>query len=460
MIAGDLAFVADDESGLQVIQVYQSEFDTENNVGQSLAVDGAPDTILRARLTSTEARSVTWELSADAGADWTAFTPDGPWTRITVPGDSLLWRTTHTWSRGVNPTVSELTLEWLNEHAFITSIADVPNDQGGRVMIRLTRSGYDFVDETEHLITNYHVWLRIDEVGAREAIRTEGVNLDDDRFGDDSTILDWQGKRYLVIPRGGDRGGMPPGIWASVGGFPAIQQDEYGFIAETLADSTMMGIAWTIYCVTAHTANPVDWFASAPDSGYSVDNIAPCVPQNLVFGEPGVLEWDEPIEEDFAYHSVYGSESEIFDETATVIGYTVDPTFDVSGDPYDYYHVTTSDAAGNESAAATIKREVSSTPGGNAVPTLFAIRAARPNPFQAGTSIGFDLPEANHLRLTIFDSTGRLVRVVIDDHQPAGRHQVSWDGTNEAGQRVAPGIYFARIAAGSFKTSKRLVMIK
>ena len=89
----------------------------------------------------------------------------------------------------MNPTVSYLTIDWLNEFEPITSIIDIPDDQGGRVMIRLTRSGYDFADETEHLITDYHVWLRIDDAGAREAIRSEGTSLDDGRFGGGSTLL-------------------------------------------------------------------------------------------------------------------------------------------------------------------------------------------------------------------------------------------------------------------------------
>ena len=465
-VAGDHAFVADYD-GLELIQAYQHETDVSRNTGQSLAVDGTSDMIPRARLVSTETPSVSWELSADAGADWTAFTPDAAWERITVPGEDLVWRTTHTWSPGVNPTVSDLTIDWLNEFGPITSITDVPDDQGGWVRLSFTRSGYDFADETGLPVTGYQVHRRVDDQAFTMRILEEGsIPSGPEVEGtmlasfEPEVIRTLDGRDFLL---GGSeaRGEFPPGTWEAVATVFATQQELYTVAVPTLADSTGEGgVAWSVHFVTTHTTTPSIWFASAPDSGYSVDNIAPGVPQNLVFGEPGVLEWDEASEEDFVYHTVYGSESEIFDETATLLGYSVEPTYDVSGDPYGYYHVTTSDDADNESEAATIQSPTTSAQGGNAVPTVFALHAARPNPFQVGTSIGFDLPEGSDLRLSIFDATGRRVRVMIDDHQPAGRHQISWDGTNEGGQRVAPGIYFARIAGRNFEASRRLVLVR
>jgi hypothetical protein len=360
----------------------------------------------------------------------------------------------------VNPTVSELTLDWLNEFALITSIADVPDDQGGHVMIRLTRSGYDFADETEHPITDYHVWLRVDEAGARTAIQSEGSRLFEERFGDDLALLGWRGRYYLAVPHGGVRGGMPPGIWASVGGFPAVPQDEYSFIAETLSDSTGAGTAWAVYCVTAHTANPIDWYASYPDSGYSVDNLAPAVPTGLIFSGPFVLEWDAAPEPDFAYHTIYGSEDPVFDPTATLLGYTVDPTYDVSGAIFDFYHVTTSDHGGNESEAASIEAQASSMPENDPLPIRFAFRAPQPSPFRSQALLGFDLPAAERVQLVIYDAAGRQVRVLASGMHQAGQHRISWDGENEEGQPLAPGVYFARIRVGEFEESRRLAKIQ
>ena len=164
-VSGEHAFVADYGSGLQVHPDHLHQSDPTSNTGQSLAVDGASDTIVRARLTTTETSGVSWELSGDAGAGWTAFPPGGAWTRILAPGSDLLWRTTHNWwSPGSdNPTVSELTLDWLSEFGPITSITDVPDDQGGWIRLRFDRSGYDFADESTYPINGYQIYQRVDD---------------------------------------------------------------------------------------------------------------------------------------------------------------------------------------------------------------------------------------------------------------------------------------------------------
>jgi hypothetical protein len=240
----------------------------------------------------------------------------------------------------------------------------------------------------------------------------------------------------------------------------ARQEDDYNVAVPTLGDSTETGINWSVNLVTTHTTTPSIWFASEADSGYSVDNIAPGIPTNLRYSDPGVLEWDPAPEEDVAYHTVYGSETPEFDETATLIGHTVDPTFDVSGNPFGYYHVTTSDFAGNEGDPATIEGETSSTPESDQLPRTFALGGGRPSPFREGTAIVFDVPVSEVVRLVIYDATGRQVRVLAEGRHVPGRHRVVWDGTNDSGRQVVPGVYFARMEAGSFRATQRLVLAR
>ena len=267
--------------------------------------------------------------------------------------------------------------------------------------------------------------------------------------------------RDFLLGGSNARGDFPPGTWEFLTWVGATQSEAYVGSVPTTADSTAQGgIAWSVYLVTTHTTTPSVWFASEPDSGYSVDNRAPAVPTGLLFSGPDVLEWDAAPEPDFAYHTVYGSENPVFDPTATLIGYTVEPTYDVSGSIFGYYHVTTSDHAQNESVAASIERPASSAPGGDVLPTQFAFRAAHPNPFRSQASLGFDLPAAANIRLAIYDAAGRQVRVLASGVHPAGQHRVAWDGENEGGQPLAPGIYFARIRAGDIEKSRRLVRIQ
>jgi hypothetical protein len=117
-ISGDHAFAFDDVGGLRVLEVLQRRVDTLDNVGQSLpaplpvqAIAG-PE-ITEVRLLATQEGDVTWEISATDGLHWQPITPDGAWHAVEHPGLALLWRSTHLYTQaGVNPTVTEVLLEW------------------------------------------------------------------------------------------------------------------------------------------------------------------------------------------------------------------------------------------------------------------------------------------------------------------------------------------------------------
>ncbi|MBK6911769.1 MAG: T9SS type A sorting domain-containing protein [bacterium] len=89
------------------------------------------------------------------------------------------------------------------------------------------------------------------------------------------------------------------------------------------------------------------------------------------------------------------------------------------------------------------------------LPTDFALHAAYPNPFNPSTSISFSLPASSHVTLQIFDVNGRGIATLVDGALNAGTHSVTFDAAN-----LASGIYFARINAGSFSASHKLVLMK
>ena len=95
-----------------------------------------------------------------------------------------------------------------------------------------------------------------------------------------------------------------------------------------------------------------------------------------------------------------------------------------------------------------------------APPLVHALFQNSPNPFNPRTNIRFDLPGASSVRLTIHGVDGRLVRTLIDEPTPAGRHHVTWDGTDDRGNGVATGVYYYRLRAGAFRASRRLVLLK
>ena len=87
-------------------------------------------------------------------------------------------------------------------------------------------------------------------------------------------------------------------------------------------------------------------------------------------------------------------------------------------------------------------------------PSSFSL-SSYPNPFNASTTIAYDLPRAGHISLRVFDLLGREVSVLNDGFIEAGTHRVTFDGSS-----LVSGIYFARLDAGAFSQTKKLVLMK
>lgn len=83
-----------------------------------------------------------------------------------------------------------------------------------------------------------------------------------------------------------------------------------------------------------------------------------------------------------------------------------------------------------------------------------------PNPFNPTTEIRFETRSNDRVELVIYDLSGRRVRSLRSETLPAGRHSVVWKGRDDAGVRVASGVYLCRIQIGEFAQTKRLVLLK
>ena len=83
-----------------------------------------------------------------------------------------------------------------------------------------------------------------------------------------------------------------------------------------------------------------------------------------------------------------------------------------------------------------------------------------PNPLSAGASLKFVLETEGPASLEVFDVAGRRVRVLVSRHFAAGPHAIAWDGRDEAGRRVASGMYVARLAAGGRTMQRKLVVLE
>ena len=90
---------------------------------------------------------------------------------------------------------------------------------------------------------------------------------------------------------------------------------------------------------------------------------------------------------------------------------------------------------------------------------LLELSSPWPNPASGASSLRLSLARPGHARLAIHDTQGRLVRMLLDADLPAGVHPVSWDGTDERGRAVPPGLYLARLEAQRHVLARRIVRL-
>jgi aminopeptidase N len=93
-------------------------------------------------------------------------------------------------------------------------------------------------------------------------------------------------------------------------------------------------------------------------------------------------------------------------------------------------------------------------------PLPFTLYQNYPNPFNPATTIRFSVPAKSHVTIRVFDVTGSLVKTLLSRNMDRGTYPVSWDGTNNAGEAVASGVYFYRLTAGLYRDQKKMVLIR
>jgi hypothetical protein len=206
----------------------------------------------------------------------------------------------------------------------IRRVTDVGNDQGKQVHIEwLSFPGSD------PLVTNFSVLRREDSLlTSPPAARPAGHSL-----------------RY------------PPGQWEWLVTIPASGETLYSVVVPTLKDSTIAeGMYWSLFFIRAGTANPILYFDSPVDSGYSLDNLFPSPPTGLFASHlPAIVKlvWNATTAPDFDYYTVYRDTSSGFaPDTTNRLDFTIDTVLVDStgelGKTY-YYLVSATDFSGNES---------------------------------------------------------------------------------------------------------------
>ncbi len=94
------------------------------------------------------------------------------------------------------------------------------------------------------------------------------------------------------------------------------------------------------------------------------------------------------------------------------------------------------------------------------VPPVVTLTSAYPNPFNPATRISYSIPGDEFVSLVIYSVEGRLVKTLANEQQPRGRYEITWNGEDENGRRVASGTYLYRLNAGQFSELRKMTLVK
>ena len=83
-----------------------------------------------------------------------------------------------------------------------------------------------------------------------------------------------------------------------------------------------------------------------------------------------------------------------------------------------------------------------------------------PNPFNPTTTIRFELPRSSEVELSIYNTTGQLVRRLAEGTYERGVHRLAWDSKDERGMEVASEVYFYRLEVGKMVQTRRMVLLR
>jgi hypothetical protein len=335
----------------------------------------------------------------------------------------------------------------------LAGVKDVKNDQGGQLKVSWNASSLDV--QPTPLVTAYDVWRSVPAAYAVNALRT-GAKL----LGAGEAPKAARSRAITTQPLAGQTI-----YWEYVGRENSTTSAGYSFVVPTLGDSIGGSNPYTAVRVRALPGYTSAYWESAPDSGYSVDNLPPVAPApfaaQYVKGTGAFLTWGPNAEGDLAGYRLYrGSSVAFVPGPGNLVAQLATASFTDAGVAPAYYKLTAYDIHGNESAAAlAIPSGTTAVDGGNAPRVVFLAPVA-PNPARAGAALRFGLPAAGRAALALFDAAGRRVRTLAEGERAAGEYALAWDGRDESGAAAPSGLYFIRLQTPGHSLVERFAFIR
>ena len=94
------------------------------------------------------------------------------------------------------------------------------------------------------------------------------------------------------------------------------------------------------------------------------------------------------------------------------------------------------------------------------VPTQFTLSNAYPNPFNPSTKIDFSVSKTSNVKLIVYNVLGQIVKTLVNGEMNVGNYSATWNATDDLGKQVASGIYFFSLESQTFKSTKKMILMK
>lgn len=315
----------------------------------------------------------------------------------------------------------------------IASIQDVGSDQGQQVRLRFRASGFDYRGSATPIV-GYDVYRKM-VAGLAPAQAPSSPHI-----RSDATKPQVDG-------------------WDFVASITARTDSAYVIVVPTLADSNASGIHRVTLFVSAATETPATYYDSAPDSGYSVDNLPPVAPAPFAgdyVSSATHLHWGANSESDLWYYALYrGSSADFTPDASSFVATVSDTSYVDPGDAGSWYKLAAVDINGNVSGYAVLGPGQTTDVGDNGAFAL-SFDGTLPNPVVGSrVQVHFVLPDAKPARIEAFDVAGRRVAWRDVGTLGPGRHTVelSWN------KRHGAGVYLLRLSHGSDQLSRRITAL-
>jgi hypothetical protein len=113
-----------------------------------------------------------------------------------------------------------------------------------------------------------------------------------------------------------------------------------------------------------------------------------------------------------------------------------------------------------DSLTLTLPGAAADGSGGAVRGPVYSLGRVEPNPFETYTSVPFSVGEQSPVLLEVYDVGGKRVRTLVETVMRPGSHTSVWDGTDDAGRPLPPGIYFFRFHAGGRSMARKAILAK